>query len=833
MSVVGIDVGNLNCTVAVARHRGIDVVLNEESKRETPALVAFGDHQRLIGAAGMSSLSMNPKNTIVQIKRIVGRNHGDPELETDLKTFPFKTIPGPNGEPLLQVVFKGEPRTYTPVQVLAMLLSNLKSIAETNLGIPVLDCVIGVPTYFTQSQRLAYLDAAAICGLKPLRLMHELTAAALSYGIYKTDLSDTEPTNVAIVDVGHSSLQVCVVALKKGQVKVLAQGFDRTIGGRDFDEVLFDYFAEQFKGTYKIDVKTNARAAQRLRIACEKIKKILSANPEALMSIECLMDEKDVKCFIKRDQFEALCEPLLKKVLGPLERTIKDFGVAVESLAAVELIGSGSRIPAIGKILTNFFGREPRRTMNASECIARGCALQCAMLSPTFKVRQFEVLDAYPFAIDLVWSKGPQSDAAAPAEEEEPKTKEPIFPKGCTFPAMKQLTFNRSEPFTIDAVYADINDLPAGTPKKFASFQIGPFTPTKPGEKVKLKVKVKLDVHGILKVESATMIETEEGADGKEESQADGAVPMEGDAKRQEGEAKDEGGDSKMDDSETRSSAGNGGVSVESVKKEVKKKLKKTEVPVTAIILGSLAKEDLERAMQLEYSLQLDDRVMEETKERKNAVESYVYEMRNKLSEKLAPYAAAEEKETLLRLLNDTEDWLYDEGENQMKGVYNAKLEELKKLGDPIEFRQKEDEARPNALRQLDYCFRSFRDAAMSENHAYDHIDDADKEKVVKECNDAEAWLREKYEMQKNLPKTADPVLLCSEIMKKAEVLNGFCKPIMLKPKPKAPSPAPEKKPEAKGPASPENTHTAEEGSEDMETDTKAEGGPEEMQSES
>lgn len=391
MSVVGFDFGNESCIVAVARQRGIDVVLNDESKRETPAIVCFGEKQRFIGTAGAASSIMNPKNAISQIKRLIGRLFSDPELQRDLQSMPFSVSEGPDGCPLIHARYLGEARAFTPTQVLGMLLSNLKTIAGNNLNAAVVDCCIGIPVYFTDLQRRAVLAAATIAGLHPLRLLHETTATALAYGIYKTDLPENDQLNVAFVDVGHSSMQVCIAGFKKGQLKILAHAFDRSLGGRDFDEVLFRYFAAKFKEEYKIDVYQNARACHRLRVACEKLKKVLSANPVAPLNIECLMDEKDVRGVIKRDEFEQISAPILERVKGPLDRALAEAGISVENVHSVEVVGSGSRVPAIIKILTEFFGKEPRRTMNASECVARGCALECAILSPTFKVREFQV----------------------------------------------------------------------------------------------------------------------------------------------------------------------------------------------------------------------------------------------------------------------------------------------------------------------------------------------------------------------------------------------------------------------------------------------------------
>lgn len=208
MSVVGFDFGNESGVVAVARQRGIDVVLNDESKRETPALVCFGDKQRFLGTAGAASSMMNPKNTISQIKRLIGCQFSDPELQRDIKSLPFSVTEGPDGYPLINARYLGETRSFTPTQVLGMVFSDLKIIAEKNLNTAVVDCCIGIPIYFTDLQRRAVLDAATITGLHPLRLIHETTATALAYGIYRTDLPENEQLNVAFIDIGHTIMQI-------------------------------------------------------------------------------------------------------------------------------------------------------------------------------------------------------------------------------------------------------------------------------------------------------------------------------------------------------------------------------------------------------------------------------------------------------------------------------------------------------------------------------------------------------------------------------------------------------------------------------------------------
>ncbi|KAJ8773477.1 hypothetical protein K2173_004307 [Erythroxylum novogranatense] len=797
MSVVGFDFGNESCIVAVARQRGIDVVLNDESKRETPAIVCFGDKQRFIGTAGAASSMMNPKNTISQIKRFIGRHFSDPELQRDLSSLPFAVTEGPDGFPLIHARYLGEVRTFTPTQILAMVFSNLKGIAEKNLNAAVVDCCIGIPAFFTDIQRRAVLDAATIAGLHPLRLIHETTATALAYGIYKTDLPENDQLNVAFVDIGHASMQVCIAGFKKGQLKILTHSFDRSVGGRDFDEVLFHHFAAKFKEEYKIDVFQNARACLRLRAACEKLKKVLSANPEAPLNIECLMDEKDVRGFIKREEFEQISAPILERVKRPLEKALHEAGLAVENVHMVEIVGSGSRVPAIMKILAEFFGKEPRRTMNASECVARGCALQCAILSPTFKVRDFQVNESFPFSIALSWKGGALDSQNGTADNQQSTI---VFPKGNPIPSIKALTFYRSGTFIIDVQYVDASDLQV--PAKLSTYTIGPFQTTN-SERAKVKVKARLNLHGIVAIDSATLLEEEEvevpvttepskesGIVDTGEVHNDGAPPSstESDVNMQEakGTADASGFENGVPDPGDKPAQ----MDTDTKAEAPKKKVKKTNIPVDELVYGGLPLTDVQKAVEKEFEMALQDRVMEETKDKKNAVEAYVYDMRSKLGDKYHEFVTDPEREQFMSKLQDVEDWLYEDGEDETKGVYITKLEELKKQGDPIEERYKEHSERSSVIDQLVYCVNSYREAAMSNDPKFDHIELAEKQKVMNECVEAEAWLREKKHHQDSLPKYASPALLSADVRKKAEALDRFCRLIMMKPKPAPAKPA-------------------------------------------
>ncbi|XP_039130789.1 heat shock 70 kDa protein 16-like [Dioscorea cayenensis subsp. rotundata] len=708
MSVVGFDIGNDRCVIAAVRQRGIDVILNDESKRETPSTISFSDKQRLIGSS--SSPLLHPRSTFSQIKHLL---LSQPQHRSRLP-------------------FLDRDLSIAPVHLLAMLLSHLKLIAERSLDGPVSDCVISIPSYASDLSRRSYLDAARIAGLKPLRLMHDTTATALGYGIYKSDFPSS-PTHVVILDIGHCDTQASVVAFEPGAMRVLSHASDPNLGGRDFDEVLFRHFAEQFKDQYKIDVYSNAKACIRLRTACEKLKKVLSANAEAPLSIECLMDEKDVRGFIKREEFEKLAAGLLERVLVPCKKALEDAELGVDSVHSVELVGSGSRIPAIGRILSGFFGKEPSRMLNASECVARGCALQCAMLSPVFRVRNYEVQDCFPYSIGFASDQGPISTLSSHV----------LFRKGHPFPSVKVLTFLRSSAFHLEAFYADENELPPSAPPKISSFMIGPFQASH-GDKSKVKVRFRINLHGIITIDSASLIE-DETINPISRSKSDDAEP----------ENADENGSSEKSESD-----------IDRTRKGSPSR--RLELPITETVNGGMSQEELSEAQELEKQLSYQDKLIERTKDAKNALESYVYEVRNKLFESYRSYATESEREEISRSLQQTEEWLYDDGDDETESVYVNKLQELKKLVDPVESRYQNEEARAQASRELLRCIADHRKAAES-------CPTYERDAVISECRKAEQWLREKTQQQESLPKNVDPVLWSHEIKKIRESLDKSC----------------------------------------------------------
>lgn len=317
-----------------------------------------------------------------------------------------------------------------------MLLTHLMDIGRSELNAPKLtDCVVGVPCYFNDRQRTAMLEACTIAGIHCLSLMNETAAVALGYGIYRSPQLPTEEEvtsgerkcrRVVFVDVGHSQIQMSVCDIMKGKLTVLATAADR-VGGRDFDRVLFEHFADEFKEKYKIDVRSNPRASIRLEEACGKLKLLMSSNEKSALpiNIECLMDDKDVSGHMMSADFEVLAASILTRIEATCNRLLETLTVALkgkkcslEDIDFVETVGGASRTPGIRRILQKVFGKELSATLNMDEAVARGCALWACMKSPALQVREFRIEDKTTYGINLVWKQ----------ELEDEVVTRPVFP---------------------------------------------------------------------------------------------------------------------------------------------------------------------------------------------------------------------------------------------------------------------------------------------------------------------------------------------------------------------------------------------------------------------
>ncbi|XP_010075292.1 PREDICTED: heat shock 70 kDa protein 4L isoform X4 [Pterocles gutturalis] len=685
----------------------------------------------------------------------------------------------PNGSVGVKVRYLDEERLFAVEQITGMLLAKLKETSESALKKPVADCVISVPSFFTDAERRSVMAAAQIAGLNCLKLMNETTAVALAYGIYKQDLPALEekPRNVVFVDMGHSAYQVSICAFNKGKLKVLATTFDPFLGGRNFDEALVDYFSEEFRTKYKLNVKENPRALLRLYQECEKLKKLMSANASDLpLNIECFMNDLDVSSKMNRAQFEQLCAALLSRVEPPLRAAMEQAKLQREDIYGIEIVGGATRIPAVKEQISNFFCKEISTTLNADEAVARGCALQCAILSPAFKVREFSITDVVPYSITLRW-KSSYEEGTGECE---------VFSKNHAAPFSKVITFHKKEPFDLEAYYTHPHEVP------YPDSRIGHFTiqnvgPQHDGDNSKVKVKVRVNIHGVFSVANASIIE-KQNIEGDHND-----TPMD-----TESSSKNQGRDDELVcklvnirtpcNSDKR--ANNWRVNHPQTKP--KAKVKSIDLPIQASLYRQLGQDLINCYIENEGKMMMQDKLEKERNDAKNAVEEYVYDFRDKLCGVFEKFITEEDSNKLTLMLEDTENWLYEDGEDQPKQVYMDKLQELRKFGQPIQERYMEHEERPKVLNELGKKIQLLMkavEAYKNKDEKYDHLDPAEMEKVEKYISEAMNWLNSKMNAQNKLSLTQDPVVKVAEILTKSKELDSFCNPIIYKPKPKTEPP--------------------------------------------
>ncbi|KAI9730276.1 MAG: adenyl-nucleotide exchange factor sse1 [Cirrosporium novae-zelandiae] len=700
MSVVGVDLGNLNTVIAVARNRGVDVITNEISNRATPSLVGFGPKNRYIGEAAKTQEVSNLKNTVGSLKRLSGRSFKDPDVEIEQEYLAAHLV-DVNGQAGIEVNYLGKKDQFTGTQLVSMFLNKIKAITAAEIKLPVSDVVMSVPAWFTDAQRRSLLDASEIAGLKCLRLINDTTAVALGYGITKLDLptGDEKPRRVAFVDIGHSNYTCSIVEFKKGELSVKATAFDRHFGGRNFDKALVDHYAKEFKDKYKIDIKTNPKALFRVAAAAEKQKKVLSANAAAPLNIESLMNDIDVRSMLKREELEALVQPLIDRVTIPLEQALADAKLNIEDIDSIEMVGGCTRVPVLKEKIASFFGKQLSFTLNQDEAVARGCAFSCAILSPVFRVRDFSVHDMVNYPIEFTWEQSPD----IPDED----TSLTVFNKGNVMPSTKILTFYRKQPFDLEARYAKPELLPGNPSGWIGRFSVKGVKADSKDDFMICKLKARLNLHGVLNVESGYYVEDVE---------VEEPVPEE---KDKEGDKNEDVGDDlshphkkprftsppsftgsfskpnfasvsdagkEKQPSLTNSPAQSMDTNKADAKpkmRKVKKQVRKGDLPISS---GTAAMDQAtkEAAAEKENMMFMEDKLVMDTQHMRNELESYIYEMREKVDTIYAEFASDDEKDKIRAKLTDTEDWLYEDGEDATKAVYVAKMDEIRFVAGPV-----------------------------------------------------------------------------------------------------------------------------------------------------
>jgi molecular chaperone DnaK len=477
--IIGIDLGTTNSVVAIMEGDQPKVLINSQGSRLTPSVVAFTDKgEHLVGQTAKHQQVTNPKNTIFSIKRFMGRRHS--EVAAEEKMVPYEVVGGP--EEIVRVRVRG--KEYTPEQISAFILQDLKKTAEDYLGEKVTEAVITVPAYFNDAQRKATKDAGEIAGLKVLRVLPEPTAAALAYGLDKK-----KNEKICVFDLGGGTFDVSVLDVGEGVFEVLSINGDTHLGGDDFDQVLINYLADEFKRTEGIDLRKDPMALQRLKEASEKAKIELSSAMETTVNLPFITADangpKHLQITITRTKFEQLITPLVEKCRKPVLDAMKDAKLTPEQINEVVLVGGSTRVPMVQRLVKELFnGKEPNKSVNPDEVVAVGAAIQGAIAKGD--VKDILVLDATPLSLGV---------------ETQGQVMTVLIPRNTTIPTSKTETFSTASDnqpeVTINVLQGEREF--ARDNRLLGTFNLTGIPPAPRGIP-QIEVTFNIDVNGILSV---------------------------------------------------------------------------------------------------------------------------------------------------------------------------------------------------------------------------------------------------------------------------------------------------------------------------------------------
>jgi len=489
--IIGIDLGTTNSCVAVMEGAEPVVISNSEGKRTTPSIVAFtGDGERKIGDPAKRQAITNPTKTINSIKRFMGTSFD--RVSSDVERVPYEVIKGDNNTPRVKI----DDRNYTPQEISAMILQKMKSTAKDFLGTEITEAVITVPAYFNDAQRQATKEAGEIAGLKVRRIINEPTAAALAYGMDKKG----QDLNIVVFDCGGGTHDVSVLELGDGVFEVKATDGDTHLGGDDFDQVIIDWLAQEFKNDENLDLKKDPMALQRLKEAAEKAKVELSSATSTEINLPYIMPvdgvPKHLVRSLTRAKFEQLADSLIKRTIEPCKSALKNAGVDISEIDEVILVGGSTRIPAIQDAVKAFFKKEPSKGVNPDEVVALGAAIQGGVLSGD--VKDVLLLDVIPLSLGIETMGGVATK---------------MIEANTTIPTNKKETYSTAAD---NQPSVDINIVQGERPmakdnKSLGRFHLDGIPPMRRGEP-QIEVTFDVDANGILNV-SAKELKT-----GKEQS---------------------------------------------------------------------------------------------------------------------------------------------------------------------------------------------------------------------------------------------------------------------------------------------------------------------------
>ncbi|GMF19358.1 unnamed protein product [Phytophthora lilii] len=810
--VAGVDFGGEFFKVALVKPgTPFEIVTNVHSKRKTETMVAFDGDERLYGADAATVGVRRPQTAYAQIRRLLGTTLSDPQVAAllDEEHFPYELVQNASRGGTVSLKH-GKDQTFQAEELVAMVFAHARQITDTFAEAPVKDWVLTVPAFFSQAQRQALLDAAEISGVRVLSLINENTAAALQLAVHASYDPEDKPKKILFYNMGSTSLQVSIAeffsqvvpdGFKKNKTistfQTISNAWDESLGGAKFDLRLAEHLANEFSEKIGEDIRKVPRPMAKIRAQAKKTKTVLSANEEIPVVMQSLYNDIDFFTSMTRSKLEELSSDLFDRTLKPVEVALEKAGLTVADIDEIEIIGGGVRMPKIQQQLSEFFdGKDLGVHLNGDEAMALGAAFRAANLSNSFRVRQVGMTDiaSYPIGVRLVdLSAGEPKDSDNNDDDVETKQwmkRASLFSESHRLGLRKSVSFSHSNDVSCTFRYDKPSMLPAGV-----SVQIGKFNITgiekfvarmadKNLGEPKVTLSFELDSNGIAqiaKAEATLEEEVEVEVEVKKEKKSKNA--------KKEGSTADssEAGDEEEAEEEE---------PVET-RKEMQTKTHRERLTVVRAYETHEREEGMsvlpmsetikKESMRMLNEMEKADNKRRANLEAKNSLETFIYKAHDALSaqeSQIKQVTVPEQIESLQTKLEETEGWLYDDGDKVDAAEYKKKMDALDSDLSAILFRVAELKEFPIAINTAqEYAF-STRELMNEWSTSKPQVTDEERSDVVEKLDELEAWLTESEASQKAAPKHEKPVVTSADVAKKVQGVKKFVAVLAKRPTP-------------------------------------------------